>query len=609
MSSGPAQTFLTAFRDAAASGDPLDVLADDVDGFVAALDTAPGELDAAMIEAAASAGGAASVSAAAFASAACTTDGRIVAGDPGFAAWDIPARSLAEAVRQAGPGAPRLSAIVDDVSGRPVALAVALLPRARAWPLGETVRAALESGGAAYAVLGVRAIEGAAWSEVFSAWGLSPSEGRVAAALVRTGDLRRAAAEAGITYETARDTIADAMAKTGARRQPQFVQQITTLAFGDLPANDTAWQTLADVFRLSARQARLAHLVALGATRATAASALTISDQSAKADLKVIYERCNVDGGAALSRIVAELDALTRLASATDVEIRIAGAAPEPLRFIRRRRRAGRIAVEDHGPAHGIPVIVFHTPTSGRRLARVLVETLHAAGLRPISVERPGFGLTSPAAGDFLAEAHADLIDVLDALSIKRTRLLGLASILPLMFAGAHPERCERGVMITSAPPGFAAQGGAFGAVARMALTRPGVVDSFVRMFTRLSNDTTIERMTEQAVAGSSSDLAAFADPTNRRDYIRASRQAWSGEGMAREFVFHAGGGAAPVALPHQDWTILFGDQDGLKIKGDPAVAWRAVLPNARIRLVAGGGRFLHLSHPSEIADALTAAW
>ena len=33
-----------------ASGDPLDVLADDVDGFVAALDTAPGELDAAAMK-------------------------------------------------------------------------------------------------------------------------------------------------------------------------------------------------------------------------------------------------------------------------------------------------------------------------------------------------------------------------------------------------------------------------------------------------------------------------------------------------------------------------------------------------------------------------------
>lgn len=609
MPNRSADEFLRAFRDAAADGQPLEAIAEDLEGFAAALAQDPEAISQAIDLAGDRAGGPASVPASPFATAACRRDGRIVAANSAFATFDLPTRALAEALRAADSDATRLSAIVDDTQGRPIALAVATPARALAWPVGETVKAALVSGEADYAVLGVRSADGIDWPALFAAWAFSPAETRLAAALVRRGDLRDAAAAVGVTYETARETLASTMAKTGARRQPEFVRQLAQLAFGDLPANDATWRTLADTYGLTPRQGRLALLIAFGATRPAAAAALSISDQSAKADLKTIYDRCGLDSGASLGRLVAETDALARLASATDVVILGQGDSATPLRFVRRRRAPGRIAVEDHGPRDGLAVIVFHTPLSGRHLPRRMVTALQARGLRPISVERAGFGLTSEADGDFIADANADLIDVLDALGLARVRLLGRSVAMPLHFAAAHPERVERGVVMAATPPGVRPTHGLLAAFIAMALDHPQLVRGFARMAARMSSEQSTIRLTERAIGASPSDMTAFADPANRADWIRAARQSSTGDGFSREFVLHADGGHIPSTALAIPWTVLIGAQDVMGSGVEDGLAlWKRAMPRGRFRVVPDGGRLLQLSHPDVIADALVAA-
>ena len=335
----------------------------------------------------------------------------------------------------------------------------------------------------------------------------------------------------------------------------------------------------------------------------------SISDQSAKADLKTIFAICGVESGAALGRIVAETDALARLAAATDVEILGPQDRATPLRFIRRRRAPGRIAVEDHGPRDGIAVVVFHTPLNGRALPRRLVSAMQARGLRPISLDRPGFGLTSEAAGDFVEDANADLIDVLDALGLARVRLLGRSISMPLRFAAAHPERIGRGVLLAATPPGARPAEGVFATFIGLALDHPQLVSGFARMAARLSSERSILQLTERAVKSSPADLAALADPANRSDWIRASRQSSTGDGFAREFVLHADGGTLPPGSRSGDWSVLIGAQDAMGAGHvDGAEQWRAVLPRAHVEIVPDGGRLLHLSHPDLVAAALAGA-
>jgi pimeloyl-ACP methyl ester carboxylesterase/DNA-binding CsgD family transcriptional regulator len=601
-----AEEFLRAFRAASAEGHGLEAIADDAEGFAAAIAHDAATLDLAMHTASNLAGGVASVPVSAFAAAACRRDGRLIASDPAFGDFDLPRRSLEEALRGADSTSPRLSAIVDDANGRPVALAMASPSRALAWPMGAAVRDALASGAAEFGLLGVRSARGADWPALFAPWTFSAAEARVASGLVQRGDLRGAAADAGVSYETAREMLATAMAKTGARRQPAFVRQLAQLAFGDLPSNEATWRTLADTFGLSERQGRLALLVALGATRATAAGTLGISDNTAKVDLKVVYDRCGVDSGAALGRVVAETDALARLAAATDVELLSPGDITAPLRFIRRRRAPGRIAVEDHGLQGATPVVIFHSPTTGRHLPRKLVMAMKARHLRPISVDRPGYGLTSPSDDDPVSGANADLVDVLDGLGLGPVRLLGRSIAMPMRFAAAHPERVERGLLLSATPPGARTTEGLLGAFMGLALDRPQLILGFARMVAKVSTERSILRITERAVANSAADLAALADPINRADWIRASRQSVSGEGFAREFALHADGAAMPAGAYDSDWDILFGAQDSLAGgHRDPVMLWKAVAPKGRVEVVADGGRLIHLSHPARIADIL----
>lgn len=346
-------------------------------------------------------------------------------------------------------------------------------------------------------------------------------------------------------------------------------------------------------------------LIALGATRAAAAGFLKISDQSAKSDLKIIFENCGVQKGAALGRIVAEIDALTRLASATQIEIRTEGAMTEPLRFIRRRRAPGRIVLSDHGPADAKPVVIFHTPLGGRHLPHVLVVALQAKGLRPISDERPGFGLTSPVEGDVFEEANADLIDVLDALEIDRTSILGRSCAMPLAFAAAHPDRFEHGVLLNSQlAPGMTASAGLNGIASRLVRKHPHLVRAMAQMLLNHSSVKAIGTLTERTVGNCPADIAAFSNARNRRDFIRGTRQSTSTDGFVRELAFHVDGPIVPAGARDLSWTILTGERDGTAEGQDGTASWKAALPHAHVKIIPEGGRFLHMSHPAEVADA-----
>src|SRR6185312_9257258 len=70
----------------------------------------------------------------------------------------------------------------------------------------------------------------------------------------------------------------------------------------------------------------------------------------------------------------------------------------EPLRMMP-RADGTRIAWSDYGPASGKPVLVVHSSMTSRPVSRALVTALQAAGVRPIAIDRPGFGMSDPFPG------------------------------------------------------------------------------------------------------------------------------------------------------------------------------------------------------------------
>lgn len=607
-----ASAFLDRFRRADRSDRLLDALTEDFDGLGAAMTEAPDALLAAAEAAASSAGPPVDLHPDGFASAACDRDGRVVVADPRFRDWLGGFDPLASVVRNVSADRPNVSAIADDRTGRPVAVAAATLAVARGWPLAADVLAALLAGQAEFAVVAFRPAD-TAWSQAARAYGLSPQEGRLAGALARRGDLQAAAAETGVAYETARKLVSSVMRKTGAGRQTDMIRRILAAAAGDTrPADDTV-RLFADLFGLSLRQAALAHAVAQGATRDDAAAAAGTSSHGAKTDLKVVFQACGVANAVDLARIAAEIDALAGLARACSVAITPRGAVPEPLRLVARRRSPGRIAVTDHGPGpgqtRGRPLLTFHTAVGGRHQPRRMIAALQAAGWRPVTFDRPGFGLTDMTAGDPFAQAAEDALDVVDALGLAQVTILARGGSTAALAAAARlGGRVAGGVLVSPEPPADLDRRfvGMMGRGKALFFGNAALATAFARILSRRTSSAQIARMQLQSVAGSAIDEAAFTDPENVADVVRASRQAALGmRGFLAEMQAHGGGARPPAMADGAAWTVMAGANDPLYDFADARAFWEATLPGGTVRLISDGGRWLHLTHVEAIVAAL----
>lgn len=601
-----ARAFLERFRQADRDNALLDALAEDPEGLMAAIATAPGAMLSAAQAAGRASGPPVDLHPGSFASAACDRLGRLVAADERFGEWLGGMDPLAAVVRRVAAGKPGLSAIADDRSGRPVAIAAASAAEAMRWPLADHVRAALANGAADFAVIAFRPMT-ATWEQAARAYGLSPQEARLSTALVLTGELREAANSIGISYESARKLVRTAMAKVGASRQTELVRRVSAAAVGDMRAPETLASMLAELFGLTKRQARLALDVALGAQRETAAAAAGVSDHAIKTEMKVVFQACGVTRAVDLARVVAEVAALSGLARACNVEIM--GVQGEPLRLVARAGRPGLIAVADHGPAHGRPLLMFHASVGGRHLPRELVRALQAAGWRPISFDRPGFGLTDMAAGDPFANAAADAVELLDALGIDTVTILGrTAATAALTAAHRLGGRVIGGVLVGPEPPAALDRqwSGMMGRGKKLFFGEGAFAEAFARILSQRTSTEMIERIQRKSVMGSAVDEAALDDPDLLADHVRASRQAALGmAGFLAEVQAHGKGAVPPALADARGWVVLAGACDPLYRFSDAADFWASILPAAEQRVLADGGRWLHLTHVAAIVAAL----
>lgn len=609
-----AAAFLERFHRADREDALLHVLVDDHEGLGAAMTEAPEALIAAADAAVARGGPPADLLPDSFASAVCDRTGRVITAEPRFLDWLGGPDPLAAVVARVGINRPSVSAITDDRTGRPVAVAAATQAMARNWPLAAQVREALDRGDGEFAVVAFRP-DLAAWDQAARAYGLSPQESRLAAALSRRGDLQAAAQDTDVAYETARKLVASAMRKTGAARQTDLVRRILSAAAGGVRPPEGSTRLFAELFGLTLRQAELAQALARGATRDSAARALGISSHGAKADLRIVFQACGVSNAVDLARIAAEIDALAGLATACSVEVEPRGADAEPLRLLARRRAPGRIAVTDHGAlshfGRGRPLLMFHPAVGGRHQSRPLIADLQAAGWRPIAFDRPGFGLTdmiSSADGPFV-EAARDAEDILDALGIGQVTLYARTASTAIATTAAFlGDRVCGGVLVGPEPPAALDKrlDGMMGRGKALFFGNARLAQAFARILSRRTSSAMIARMLRQSVLSSPIDQAALDEPGNLADMVRASRQSSLGMlGFLAEVQAHGAGAVPPTLADARHWTIITGAHDPLYSFAEAEAFWRQAFPAANFEVVADGGRFLHFTHRGKILAAL----
>ncbi|MFZ4689870.1 MAG: hypothetical protein ACOYLS_11580 [Polymorphobacter sp.] len=176
-----AAAFLDRFQRADREDALLHVLVDDHDVLAAAIAAAPDALLAAAEAAVAAAGPPADLYPDSFASAVCDRAGRVIIAEDRFLDWLGGPDPLAAVVSRVGINRPSVSAIADDRTGRPVAVAAATQAMARNWPLAADVRAALEAGSGEFAVIAFRP-DVTAWDQAARAYGRKPAGGGTGAA-------------------------------------------------------------------------------------------------------------------------------------------------------------------------------------------------------------------------------------------------------------------------------------------------------------------------------------------------------------------------------------------------------------------------------------------
>lgn len=137
--------------------------------------------------------------------------------------------------------------------------------------------------------------------------GMSNLGARICVSLVENGSLRKASEACGISYQTARSEISEAMQVTGAKNQCALIH---CLADDWLPYpfdGKRAIELLMSTFDLTLREAQMAALLAQGHRRPEVARKLGVSQWSVKSGCAHVFAALGVAKAPEITRVVIDL--------------------------------------------------------------------------------------------------------------------------------------------------------------------------------------------------------------------------------------------------------------------------------------------------------------
>src|SRR5262245_10458430 len=121
------------------------------------------------------------------------------------------------------------------------------------------------------------------------------------------------------------------------------------------------------------------------------------------------------------------------------------------------RSRDGRtLAVEERGVPDGNPIFLLHGTPGSRLGPSPRAGVLWRLGVRLISYDRPGYGLSARRFGRRVADVASDVGDVADALGVDTFAVIGRSggASHALACAALLPERTTRvAALVPLAPP------------------------------------------------------------------------------------------------------------------------------------------------------------
>ncbi len=374
----------------------------------------------------------------------------------------------------------------------------------------------------------------------------------------------------------------------------------------------TALQSL---FGLSQAEARLASLLAGGASLSQVAEQSYISKNTAKVQLKSIFSKLGVSRQAELIKVILTSPAMIKPSdtlpetapSKTPAKSRSQINKEETLRLSDGRR----LQFAEFGDPQGKPVIHIHG-ILGCRYERLSDDaaTRHS-GIRLIIPDRPGYGLSDPALGHGYLDFVDDLLALLDHLELEQCAIMGLSvgAVYGSAFAYKAPHRLLRLAMISTTPPFRSfADFVDMPASLKLLIAFSKYLPSAARMITEIAIHNACKDpdkfLTNIPVCAS--DQAIFSRPLLRKHikHCLLTGNTHHQSGFVEDILLSA----RPWPFPASDIQTTIDFWHGTEDTHSPLSRVQPVINTVskqRFFSIKGGGHFLIYDHWQEILDTL----
>jgi pimeloyl-ACP methyl ester carboxylesterase len=274
------------------------------------------------------------------------------------------------------------------------------------------------------------------------------------------------------------------------------------------------------------------------------------------------------------------------------------------------------VGYADYGPNDGFPVIDCHGGPGSRLAPRSGAAEAAAAGLRPIGIDRPGYGLSTPWAGRTIVDWVPDALAVADALGVERFAVVGSSTggSYALALAATVPDRVAAVLLCCAMtdmtwPEGRRLVGpsGRSGDI----WDAPDRLSALAIARSYWGDDGLKPALDAMAGTGDApppltpADAALFADPNAVRAMIEGLQAsfAFGVEGYTDDRIADgAGWGAIDLSRVTCPVTILHGADD-LVVPPGCARHNHELIPHSTLRVVPGHG---HFSIGTQALPALT---
>lgn len=284
----------------------------------------------------------------------------------------------------------------------------------------------------------------------------------------------------------------------------------------------------------------------------------------------------------------------------------------EPRTSTIRLRDGRRLAFAEWGDPGGLPVIHHHGTPGSRLEHQGALEVYRAAGVRVVTPDRPGYGLSDPLPGRTLLDWPADVAELAAALGLERFAITALSGggVPALACAYTMPERLT-GVVLASCPAPMDHPGALRGMhlVNRtgvlLARTAPALFEAGCRALGPAVAHHPAFFYEQSSRDKPAADRRWLSVPEVRRSEVATLGEALrSGiTGYVRDvLLLSRAWGFAPedVGVPVQLWH---GDADTV-VPLHHARLLAAAIPGATLRVCPGEGHMVLWNHLAEVLDA-----